>query len=318
MYLKAIINLMANLVYKTKKNDLAIKLPPPHHTKYSGITLLSSQGVKEINNDLNPLVSVIMPVRNGEKYLERAIDSILSQNYGNIEIIIADGLSSDGTIKILNKYKEKISFFSEKDDGPADAINKCLDVINGLYMTLVLADDSIEHDYISKMVKAIHQTRYDFVYGDLNLYDDNNKYLYLVKGHRNYKKNIRYKFTTNPPAIMYSRKYINKVGYQKLIDVAPDYEWILRAHNMGFEGVYCKDARYNFFLGGNSSKNVYSGYSEVRKISILYNGNFFFAWLYYVQTVGRHIFRDLMIGILGGRFVLILRKLRRRIINSIS
>ena len=73
---------------------------------------------------MSPLVSVITPSFNCAKYIENTILKIQNQTYQNIEHIIIDGGSNDNTIEILKKYKDKITWISEKDSGMYDAINK--------------------------------------------------------------------------------------------------------------------------------------------------------------------------------------------------
>lgn len=72
-----------------------------------------------------PLVTIIIPSLNQGQYIERTLLSILKQDYSNIEIIVADGRSSDNTLDMLRKYDSdhNIHWFSEKDDGYADAVN---------------------------------------------------------------------------------------------------------------------------------------------------------------------------------------------------
>lgn len=89
-----------------------------------------------------PLISIIMPVYNGEKFIEYAINSILNQTYKNFELIIIDGDSSDRTVEIINKYLIHISYFvSEKDKGMYNAINKGLMKANGDIICWLNSDD---------------------------------------------------------------------------------------------------------------------------------------------------------------------------------
>ena len=77
-------------------------------------------------------VSIITVVYNREATIERAINSVLSQSYKNIEYIVVDGASSDGTLGIIDKYKSNIDHFvSEKDRGIYDAINKGISLSTG-------------------------------------------------------------------------------------------------------------------------------------------------------------------------------------------
>src|SRR5687768_15692501 len=98
-----------------------------------------------------PLVSIITIVFNGQKSIERAINSVLGQTYPNIEYIIIDGGSTDGTIDIIKKYQHKIAFWkSEPDNGIADAFNKGLSCAKGNIIGFVNADDWYNPDTISK------------------------------------------------------------------------------------------------------------------------------------------------------------------------
>ena len=90
----------------------------------------------------NPVISIITVVLNGEKTIEETIKSVLNQKYKNLQYILLDGGSKDGTIKIINKYKDKIYYFkSEKDLGIYDAFNKGLDVANGDLIGFINSDD---------------------------------------------------------------------------------------------------------------------------------------------------------------------------------
>ena len=82
-----------------------------------------------------PLISVITVVYNGEKYLEETIQSIINQTYDNVEYIIIDGGSTDGTVDIIKKYEDRIDYWvSEKDKGISDAFNKGVKVAKGDYI----------------------------------------------------------------------------------------------------------------------------------------------------------------------------------------
>lgn len=87
-------------------------------------------------------VSIICVTKNADNYLERCLYSIFEQRYTNIEIIIMDGNSNDGTVDILKKWNHKISFWkSEPDGGLYDAMNKALDYISGDWVYFIGADD---------------------------------------------------------------------------------------------------------------------------------------------------------------------------------
>lgn len=95
----------------------------------------------------SPLISIITITLNAEIYLEQTIQSVLNQTYKNIEYIIVDGGSTDGTLGVIEKYKNAIAhIISEKDEGIADAMNKGVSLASGDYIIFLHADDYFHHD----------------------------------------------------------------------------------------------------------------------------------------------------------------------------
>ena len=91
-----------------------------------------------------PLISIITVVYNGEKYLEETIQSVINQTYDNVEYIIIDGGSTDGTVDIIKKYEDQIDYWvSEKDTGMYNALNKGFSCAQGDYLGWLNADDTL-------------------------------------------------------------------------------------------------------------------------------------------------------------------------------
>lgn len=96
------------------------------------------------NNLENPLISIIVAVFNAAEFLEQNIQSILEQNYSNLELILVDGGSTDNTIEIINKYKPHIAYWiSEPDKGIYDAMNKGIKASKGEWLYFIGADDNL-------------------------------------------------------------------------------------------------------------------------------------------------------------------------------
>ena len=92
----------------------------------------------------SPLISVITVVFNGARTLEQTINSVLAQDYENVEYIIVDGGSKDGTLNIIRNYEEKIDcWLTESDKGIYDAMNKGLDITGGDWVLFLGADDAL-------------------------------------------------------------------------------------------------------------------------------------------------------------------------------
>ena len=113
-----------------------------------------------------PLVTVITVVFNGEKCLEETILSIINQTYDNVEYIIIDGGSTDGTLDIIRQYEHAIDYWvSEKDGGIYDAMNKSIDLITGSWANFMNAGDYFYNNEIIKQILDAGVGNYDLIYG---------------------------------------------------------------------------------------------------------------------------------------------------------
>lgn len=104
-----------------------------------------------------PVVSIIMFCRNGAKTICRAVDSVLNSTYKNIELVVQDGQSTDGTIELLQRYGDRIKLVSEPDDGPSDAFHKALPRCSGDIVGSCLADEELLPDAIAEAVHYFGQ-----------------------------------------------------------------------------------------------------------------------------------------------------------------
>src|SRR5574341_1280947 len=126
---------------------------PPNSARAEGGLRTRGQFYKKSENE-RPLVSVITVVRNGEKYLEQTILSVINQTYDNIEYIVIDGGSTDGTLDIIRRYDNQIAYWmSEPDSGIYYAMNKALDLIKGMGHIFFNAGDYFVSDVFSKTPK---------------------------------------------------------------------------------------------------------------------------------------------------------------------
>ena len=129
---------------------------------------LRTKGYFKKSYENKPLISIITVVFNGEKYLEETIQSVINQTYSNVEYIIIDGGSTDGTIDIIKKYEDKIDYWvSEKDKGIYDAMNKGIDLATGDWQNFLNAGDSFVDNNVLEKIFTTNLENITLVYGDI-------------------------------------------------------------------------------------------------------------------------------------------------------
>jgi len=130
----------------------------------------------------NRLVSIIVPVYNTERYLNRCLDSLINQSYSNFELIIVDDGSTDNSLEICKKYQtidERIKVYHKANGGLSSARNFALDVIKGEYVTLVDSDDYVTPNFLSTLVNVLEQNNSDISVCDENRFYEKNGILYF-------------------------------------------------------------------------------------------------------------------------------------------
>lgn len=111
-------------------------------------------------------ITIVTPVFNCAKYLEQTIRSVLSQTYANIEYIIVDGGSTDGSVDIIKKFSKQINYYiSERDNGMYEAIYKGFELSSGKYLAWLNADDLYFDDSIEKSINIMQKNNYDWIVG---------------------------------------------------------------------------------------------------------------------------------------------------------
>ncbi len=161
-------------------------------------------------------VTVITPSYNQGDYLEQTIKSVLSQTYKNIEYLIIDGGSTDGSVEIIKKYEKNIAYWvSEPDKGQADAINKGFNIAKGDLVCWINSDDVLYPDFVADRVgQFLENPDVDMIYGDVDQGTDPS----VKRPRKGRSTNIRdmLKYAECPipqQSAMWRRHVIEKVGH---------------------------------------------------------------------------------------------------------
>lgn len=135
----------------------------------------------------NPKISVIVSVYNTEKYIEKCLDSLLNQTYSNIEIVVINDCSTDGSLKILKKYAKKydnmVLIENKENKGLSYSRNVGLEKATGEYIGYIDSDDYVDSTYYEQMMKAIKKEKSEIAIADMKIvYEDGSFPDYVSKG----------------------------------------------------------------------------------------------------------------------------------------
>lgn len=216
-------------------------------------------------------ISIIVPIYNVEKYLERCIKSIINQTYKNIEIILVNDGSTDKSIEIIKKYKEidnRIKIINKKNGGLADARNEGTKKANGEYILYVDSDDDIKETTCEELINIIEKTKADLICFNCNILDENknNKPQKVFNSENTkeiieltyeeamkdsmYRKHIRYSACVK----LYKKELAQNIRFPKGMlaeDFATFYIFLKHAKKI----VYYDSCLYNYYERTNSIMN---------------------------------------------------------------
>ncbi|QKJ31548.1 glycosyltransferase [Mucilaginibacter mali] len=204
----------------------------------------------------NPVLSVITIVYNNVHDIERTMLSVVNQSYPHMEYIVVDGLSHDGTLDVITKYRDQISkLISEKDEGIYDAMNKGLAAATGDYVIFMNSGDEF---YDNTTVVNVFATapNADIYYGETEMINDELQSL----GQRRHKapdnftwRSFNYGMSVSHQAIYIRRSLADP--YDRRYQLSSDIDWIIRA---------AKKARKIVKVDGYVAKYLVGGMSKAR------------------------------------------------------
>ena len=244
----------------------------------------------KLYNNETPLISIITPVLNGEKYLEETINSVLNQNYKNFEYIVVDGGSTDNTLAIIKKYQYQIDYWvSEKDNGIYDGFNKGMQLALGNFVGIVNSDDTLEKDALEILTRYINKHKnIDFIFGSVK------KHWGVLHGYKPQK--IKYSwgfYSSHSTGFFIRRSSAKKVGlynlkYKYHADYDYFYRMIVKKKLIGI-GTKKNEIFGNFRRGGFSSTISFKKlFKEELQIRIDNNQNKLLIFLIFLYKFFKH------------------------------
>ncbi len=200
---------------------------------------------------------------NNARDIERTMLSVVNQTYANIEYIIIDGLSTDGTLDIIKKYSDKIAkLISEKDEGIYDAMNKGLALATGDYVLFMNSGDELySSDTVADVFASAENA--DIYYGETEMIDANGKSL----GQRRHKapeqftwRSFKYGMSISHQAI-YIKRSVTEL-FNRKYELSADIDWILNAAKKAKTIVNTHQYVAKYLVGGMSKARHRQSLSE--------------------------------------------------------
>lgn len=222
------------------------------------------EGQQAIINDTlykKPLISIITVVFNGVATLEDTIQSVLTQTYPNVEYIIVDGGSSDGTLDIIHKYENHLhSWLSEKDSGIYDAMNKGLALASGDVVGFLNSDDFYTDSFVLEKIANVFQSpEVEGCYGDLTyVTKDNSRVVRYWKSKPFVKGSFTKGWCPAHPTFYVRKSKIDTLGFFDLsYKLAADVEFMMRYLERGdLKVTYIPCVLVRMRIGGATNQSL--------------------------------------------------------------
>ena len=173
------------------------------------------------------LVSIITVCYNSEKTIKKTIESVINQTYKNIEYILIDGGSTDGTMQIIKTYQKKydfIKYVSEKDEGIYDAMNKGIKMASGDLIGILNSDDYYELNAIETMVNAMTRDKYQILYGYMNIFKNGIKEQTVMY----YHWALNFNMINHPTCFVTKDVYNDYFLYDTAYKSCADYDFMIK------------------------------------------------------------------------------------------
>ena len=246
-----------------------------------------------------PKISIITPSLNQGKFIERTIKSVLDQKYPQLEYIVMDGGSTDQTLRILKKYKSRLTYFTGPDKGQSDAINRGLTMATGDIVAYINSDDYYLPGTFDYITRAFSEKKAKWIIGMCRNVDTNGKktrnYVSLWKGlwYRfpfpvKFKSNILYILNFIPqPAVFWKRSAMKKIGFFDVsLNFAMDYDFFIRLFKYSSPVITKRElASYTIQKQAKRFRFSKESFNESLKVAKRYTSSPVFLTLHYLHDL---------------------------------
>lgn len=214
-------------------------------------------------------ITIITVCLNSVKTIERAVKSVVGQNYHDLEYIVVDGGSTDGTTGVLHKYGAYIDkLLSEPDRGIFDAMNKGIRLATGDVIAFLNSDDWYEQDVFSEVERAFLDGNCDCICFDNFVLDKEGNVVYYDASDRNFD-DLYIQMIYYHSAIFCKKEFFNKErNFNLKYKLAADYDWLLKTLKQGLKIQYVHKPVFTFCYGGISSVNQIACAWEAKHIAL--------------------------------------------------
>lgn len=243
-----------------------------------------------------PKVSVITPAYNQGRFIERTIQSVLNQHYPHLEYIIMDGGSKDQTVRILKKYSRHLMWFSEHDQGQADAINKGLRRSTGSILAYLNSDDTYEPGTLKTIATYfIRHPKAQFVYGRGKLIDVHDKNVGMYNDSQMDHERLFAACGISQPAAFWTREAYRVIGeFDKTYQFTMDYDYWIRVSEKFTLNFLPKAILANTRLhsGAKTSRQTHALHKDAVRTLLTHYGHVHYDWINTLADSQIHQFKN--------------------------
>lgn len=210
-----------------------------------------------------PLVSIVTVCFNAAATIEQSFRSVREQTYSNIEYVVVDGASTDGTVDLLKSHGNMIDYFvSEPDEGLYFAMNKGLSLAQGAHVLFLNADDWYQPDCVETLVRALQESGADFVSALANYVNEDGSFL-RIQPESPFDAGVAFRMPLRHETMLIPAWLYDEMGpYDTSYRINADRAYTARLHDRGYRHHPVRRPLLNFRISGVSSVNLEGLFAE--------------------------------------------------------